>query len=173
MMVAIRIPRMTALSRYHWLYQRMKMVKRGPRSLYHPDIIYDIIYVIIPQDKLSLIKHEQSHLAGEMRTHSCDICHKCFTSATWSESAQDNKVPGPNERYTGHRWSIRSSLCDLAGSHESRRWMDCHWTFLRLLCTYDKNGWWSCQIYRLETCEFLMIKSFAKYLKFLFNKKNL
>lgn len=31
-------------------------------------------------DTISLQKHEQSHLAGEKRTHACDICQKCFTN---------------------------------------------------------------------------------------------
>ncbi|XP_003424524.1 zinc finger protein 394 isoform X1 [Nasonia vitripennis] len=31
-------------------------------------------------DKISLQKHEQSHLAGEKRTHVCDICQKCFSN---------------------------------------------------------------------------------------------
>ncbi|XP_014213913.1 zinc finger and SCAN domain-containing protein 21 [Copidosoma floridanum] len=31
-------------------------------------------------DKASLMKHEQSHLAGEKRTHVCDICQKNFSN---------------------------------------------------------------------------------------------
>ncbi|XP_058804818.1 zinc finger protein 135-like isoform X2 [Phymastichus coffea] len=33
-------------------------------------------------DKISLMKHEQSHLAGEKKTHVCDICQKCFSNPT-------------------------------------------------------------------------------------------
>ncbi|XP_076758782.1 uncharacterized protein LOC143428065 isoform X1 [Xylocopa sonorina] len=33
-------------------------------------------------DKASLVKHEQSHLAGDQRTHTCDVCHKSFLHAT-------------------------------------------------------------------------------------------
>ncbi|XP_029036805.2 zinc finger protein 480-like [Osmia bicornis bicornis] len=33
-------------------------------------------------EKASLVKHEQSHLAGDQRTHTCDVCHKSFLHAT-------------------------------------------------------------------------------------------
>ncbi|XP_054007342.1 zinc finger protein 652-A-like isoform X1 [Hylaeus anthracinus] len=33
-------------------------------------------------EKASLVKHEQSHLADDQRSHTCDVCHKSFLHAT-------------------------------------------------------------------------------------------
>ncbi|XP_015109895.1 zinc finger and BTB domain-containing protein 17 isoform X2 [Diachasma alloeum] len=44
-------------------------------------------------DKPTLQKHEQSHLAAEQRTHTCDICHKPFISATDLSMHKKNHDP--------------------------------------------------------------------------------
>ncbi|XP_011313652.1 zinc finger imprinted 3-like isoform X2 [Fopius arisanus] len=44
-------------------------------------------------DKPTLQKHEQSHLAAEQRTHTCDICHKTFISATDLSMHKKNHDP--------------------------------------------------------------------------------
>ncbi|XP_046421599.1 zinc finger protein 37-like isoform X6 [Neodiprion fabricii] len=48
-------------------------------------------------DKASLAKHEQSHLAGEQRTHTCDICHKAFMHA--SDLALHKKNHDPERKF--------------------------------------------------------------------------
>ncbi|XP_046749560.1 zinc finger and SCAN domain-containing protein 21-like isoform X5 [Diprion similis] len=48
-------------------------------------------------DKASLAKHEQSHLGGEQRTHTCDICHKAFMHA--SDLALHKKNHDPERKF--------------------------------------------------------------------------
>lgn len=48
-------------------------------------------------DKASLVKHEQSHLAGDQRTHTCDVCHKSFLHAT--DLSLHKKYHDPDKKF--------------------------------------------------------------------------
>ncbi|XP_043278589.1 zinc finger protein 652-like isoform X2 [Venturia canescens] len=44
-------------------------------------------------EKSALTKHEQSHLAGDQRTHTCDVCHKTFLEAADLNMHKKNHDP--------------------------------------------------------------------------------
>ena len=48
-------------------------------------------------EKAALTKHEQSHLAGDQRTHTCDICHKSFLQA--ADLNVHKKNHDPNKKF--------------------------------------------------------------------------
>ncbi|XP_017794783.1 PREDICTED: zinc finger protein 311-like [Habropoda laboriosa] len=48
-------------------------------------------------EKASLVKHEQSHLAGDQRNHTCDVCHKSFLHAT--ELSLHKKYHDPDKKF--------------------------------------------------------------------------
>ncbi|KZC05979.1 Zinc finger protein 28 like protein [Dufourea novaeangliae] len=48
-------------------------------------------------EKASLVKHEKLHLAGDQRTHTCDVCHKSFLHAT--DLSLHKKYHDPDKKF--------------------------------------------------------------------------
>ncbi|KAK1125817.1 hypothetical protein K0M31_005358 [Melipona bicolor] len=65
-------------------------------------------------DKASLVKHEQSHLAGDQRTHTCDVCHKSFLHAT--DLSLHKKYHDPDKKFDCEQGANEEILsCDVCG----------------------------------------------------------
>ncbi|XP_015597519.1 hypermethylated in cancer 2 protein isoform X2 [Cephus cinctus] len=65
-------------------------------------------------EKASLAKHEQSHLAGDQRTHTCDICHKSFMHA--SDLNLHKKNHDPDKKFDCEQGANEEILsCDVCG----------------------------------------------------------
>ncbi|XP_076650370.1 uncharacterized protein LOC143357707 [Halictus rubicundus] len=59
-------------------------------------------------EKASLVKHEQSHLAADQWTHTCDVCHKTFSHAT--DLSLHKKYHDPDKKFD----------CEVCGREFSR-----------------------------------------------------
>ncbi|XP_031842503.2 uncharacterized protein LOC116431357 isoform X1 [Nomia melanderi] len=59
-------------------------------------------------EKASLVKHEQSHLAADQWTHTCDVCHKSFSHAT--DLSLHKKYHDPDKKFD----------CEVCGREFSR-----------------------------------------------------
>ncbi|XP_076164782.1 uncharacterized protein LOC143145356 isoform X2 [Ptiloglossa arizonensis] len=65
-------------------------------------------------EKASLVKHEQSHLADDQRTHTCDVCHKSFLHAT--DLSLHKKYHDPDKKFDCEQGANEEILsCDVCG----------------------------------------------------------
>ncbi|XP_076677227.1 uncharacterized protein LOC143373662 isoform X2 [Andrena cerasifolii] len=65
-------------------------------------------------EKASLVKHEQSHLAGDQRIHTCDVCQKSFLHAT--DLSLHKKYHDPDKKFDCEQGANEEILsCDVCG----------------------------------------------------------
>ncbi|XP_033324657.1 uncharacterized protein LOC117219560 isoform X2 [Megalopta genalis] len=65
-------------------------------------------------EKASLVKHEQSHLAADQWTHTCDVCHKSFSHAT--DLSLHKKYHDPDKKFDCEQGANEEILsCDVCG----------------------------------------------------------
>ncbi|XP_076295923.1 uncharacterized protein LOC143216596 isoform X2 [Lasioglossum baleicum] len=65
-------------------------------------------------EKASLVKHEQSHIAADQWTHTCDVCHKSFSHAT--DLSLHKKYHDPDKKFDCEQGANEEILsCDVCG----------------------------------------------------------